>query len=80
MKRAARRQLYAKRENKRLHDLTEEMEAKEEGRPKTGGSPKPGEAATDAERLKDVFGKQPPEEKDGKQASFSLWRWFLGLF
>lgn len=79
LRRAARRQLYAKRENRRLHEMTEEMEAREEGRPKAGGSPKPGEAATDAERLKDVFGKQPLEEKDGKQASFSLWRWLLGI-
>ncbi len=78
LKRAARRQLYARRENARLNEMTDEMEAKE-GKPKAGGSPKPGEAATDAERLKDVFGKQSPEEKNGKQASFSLWRWLLGI-
>lgn len=79
LERAARRQLYARRENARLNEMTDEMEAKEQGKPKAGGSPKPGEAATDAERLKDVFGKQPPEEKDGKQVPFSFWRWLRGL-
>ena len=58
LKRAARRQLYARRENARLNDLTDEMEAKEQAgrdQPKTGKSLRSGEAATDAERLKDVF-------------------------
>ena len=78
-KRMALRQIMLERENAKVRAIKEAMEAKEEGKPKAGGSPKPGEAATDAERLKDVFGKQPPEEKDGKQASFSLWRWLLGI-
>lgn len=79
LRRAARKQLYLKRENQRLREMTEEMEAREEGKPTAGGKGRPGEAATDAERLKDVFGKQPLEEKDGKKAPFSFWRWLLGI-
>ena len=64
LKRAARRQLYARRENARLNEMTDEMEAKEQAgrdQAKTGKIPRPGGAATDAERLKDVFRKQPSE-------------------
>ena len=64
LKRAARRQLYARRENARLNEMTDEMEAREQSgrdQPRTGKTPRPGGAATDAERLKDVFRKQPPE-------------------
>lgn len=60
-RRAARRQLYARRENARLNEMTDEMEAKEQSgrdQPKTGKTPRPGGASTDAERLKDVFRKQ----------------------
>ena len=61
LRRAARRQLYARRENARLNEMTDEMEAREQvGRdqPKNGKIPRPNGAATDAERLKDVFRKQ----------------------
>ena len=81
LRRAARQQLINKRRNQRIGDMTDEMEAKEQtGRDqsKTGRNPRSGEATTDADRLKDVFGKQPPEPPEGKKG-FSLWRWVLGL-
>lgn len=66
LRRMARKQLFAKRENARLNEMAAEMEAKEQqskrGQPRAGGSNPPhGEAATDAERLKDVFRQRRPE-------------------
>lgn len=63
-KRMALRQRMAERENAEVRAIKEAMDAKEQARndkTKAGKSPRPGEAATDAERLKDVFRKQPPE-------------------
>ena len=61
LRRAARRQLIAKRRNQRIGDITDEMEAKEQaarGEDRLGKKPRGDEAATDAERLKDVFRRQ----------------------
>ncbi len=63
-KRMAIRQRMAERENAEVRAIKEAMDAKEQARndkTKAGKNPRPGEAATDAERLKDVFRKQPPE-------------------
>ncbi len=61
LRRAACRQLIAKRRNQRIGDMTGEMEAKEQAgrnQSKAGRDSRFGEATTDAERLKDVFRKQ----------------------
>lgn len=79
LRREASKQLFLKRRNERLRKVTEEMEAKEEGKPTAGGNGWPGEAATDAERLRDVFGKQPPEPSEGIKG-FSLFHWFRRIF
>ncbi len=81
LRRAARGQFYARRRTARLNELTDEMEAKEQASrdpSRTGKSPRSDEATTEAERLKDVFGRQPPDPPDGKKP-FSLWRWLLGI-
>ena len=79
--RMARRQIMLERENAKVREIKDAMDAKEQAgsdQTKAGKSPRPGEAATDAERLKDVFGNQPPEPPEGKKA-FSFWRWLLGI-
>lgn len=64
-KRMAQRQRINERENEEIRKIKEAMDAKEQarrGEPEAGKKPKSGEATTDAERLKDVFRKQSPQE------------------
>ena len=62
--RMAHRQRMAERENAKVREIKEAMDAKEQAgsnRAKAGGSPQPGEAATDAARLKNVFRQRQSE-------------------
>ena len=63
-KRAAHELRKAERENAKVREIKEAMDAKDRARndkTKADKNLRPGEASTDAERLKDVF-RQPPSE------------------
>lgn len=77
--RAARASLMGDAELAEVAAAKQKMIDKKASRlPAANDRPPQGVAATDAERLKDVFGRQPPDPPEGKKP-VSLWRWLLGI-